>query len=146
MEKNVNSKETIKKVHEDLVKKFIDDKLSSEEFTEKQKGMISIWLNEALTLGRAIGEEEGYVNSNPEAIDKIVEMMTTMFDDKDKDDELAKKVLEKLRWIVKGQSNVIGWYDSMLDDLVTDDMKPKHKNFVCVELVTPWADKWRIKV
>ena len=131
MEKNINSKETIKKMRDELVNKFIEEKVSSEEFTEKQKGMISSWLNEAIILGCESGEKEGFVNSNPEAIDKIVEMMTAMFDDKDKDDELAKKVLEKLRWIIKSQSYVIGWYDSMVDDLITDNLKPKHKDFAC---------------
>ena len=137
MEENINSKETMKKVREDLVKNFIEDKVSSEEFNEKQKGLISGWLNEALTLGCAIGEKEGFVNSNPEAMDKIIKMITSMFGDKDENAELVKKALEKSRWIVKEQSQVIGWYDSLVDDLITEDMKPKHKKVAwgcCAEL------------
>ena len=133
----INSKETMKKVREDLVKKFIEDKVSSEEFNEKQKGLISGWLNEALNLGCALGEKEGFVNSNPEAMDKIIKMITNLFGDKDENADLVKKALEKSRWIVKGQSQVIGWYDSLVDDLITADMKPKHKNVAwgcCAEL------------
>ena len=47
MEENISSKETIKSLHEELVNKFIDNKVSSQEFTEKQKGLITSWLNEA---------------------------------------------------------------------------------------------------
>lgn len=125
----INSKETIKQLREDLVKKFIEDKVSSEEFSERQKGLISGWLNEALTLGCALGEKEGLVNSNPEAMDKIIEMITSLFGEKGENTELVKKTLEKSRWIVKGQSQVIGWYDSLVDDLITEKMKPKHESF-----------------
>ena len=125
----INSKETIKQLREDLVKKFIEDKVSSEEFSERQKGLISGWLNEALTLGCALGEKEGLVNSNPEAMDKIIEMITSLFGEKGENTELVKKTLEKSRWIVKGQSQVIGLYDSLVDDLITEKMKPKHESF-----------------
>ena len=125
----INSKETIKQLREDLEKKFIEDKVSSEEFSERQKGLISGWLNEALTLGCALGEKEGLVNSNPEAMDKIIEMITSLFGEKGENTELVKKTLEKSRWIVKGQSQVIGWYDSLVDDLITEKMKPKHESF-----------------
>lgn len=133
----INSKEAIKQMHEDLVKKFIEDKVSSEEFNEKQKGLISGWLNEALNLGCELGEKEGFVNSNPEAMDKILKMVTNLFSDKGENADLVKKALEKSRWIVKGQSQVIGWYDSLVDDLISEDMKPKHKNVAwgcCAEL------------
>lgn len=129
MEENINSKETIKSLHEELVNKFIDNKVSSQEFTEKQKGLITSWLNEALTLGCALGEKEGFVNSNPEAMDKIIKMVTSLFADKDENNEVVKKALEKSRWIVKGQSHVIGLYDSLVDDLITTEMKPKHEDF-----------------
>lgn len=125
----INSKDTIKKMREDLVKKFVEDKISSEEFTEKQKGLISGWLDEALNLGCALGEKEGFVNSNPEAMDKIIKMITSLLGDKDENVELVKKTLEKSRWIVRGQSQVIGWYDSLVDDLITEKMKPKHESF-----------------
>ena len=129
MEENINSKETMKQMREDLVKKFIEDKVSSEEFNEKQKGLISGWLNEAFSLGCALGEKEGFVNSNPEAMDKIIKVITSLFGDKDENVELMKKVLDKSRWIVRGQREVIGWYDSLVDDLITEKMRPKHEDF-----------------
>lgn len=125
----INSKEAIKKIREDLVKKFIEEKSTSEEFSERQKGLISGWLNEAITLGCAIGEKEGFVKTNPEAIDKIIEMVTSTFGNKDETANLVKLLLSKSRWIVKNQNQVIGWYDSMVEDLISENLRPKHADF-----------------
>lgn len=125
---NINIKEEIKKKREDLVKNFIETKFAEEEFTEMQKGYISEWLNEAVNLGYELGEKEALVNSNPAAMDEIMKMVSSLFGNKDEAGELVKKVLEKSRWIVKGQSQVIGWYDAMVDDLV-ESMKPKPNDF-----------------
>ena len=130
MEK-INSKNTIKQLREDLIKRFVEDKVTGEEFSERQKGLISGWLDEAMTLGCAIGEKEGFVNSNPEAMDKIIEIVTSAFGNKEDSENLASELLSKLRWVVKNQNQTIGWYESMLDDLIADKFQPKFMDFAC---------------
>lgn len=67
---------------EELKENFINDKIVSENFTEEQKSMIKVWLEEAYYLGRSEGKTESICNfindkefcKYKQAIDKLFTM------------------------------------------------------------------------
>ena len=75
MEEN-EIKEAIKALGK-LKEEFINDKIVSENFTEEQKGMIKVWLDEAYSIGKSAGKTESVCNNEDfskymQAIEKLI--------------------------------------------------------------------------
>lgn len=75
MEEN-EIKEAIKALGK-LKEEFINDKIVSENFTEEQKGMIKVWLDEAYSIGKSACKTESVCNNEDfskymQAIEKLI--------------------------------------------------------------------------
>ena len=135
MEEKINVKETLKKLKEEQVEKFINYKLSDSEFSDTQKGLVSAWLDEAVNLGFAIGEKHGMAETNTEALEKIIEMFSNTTGLGEIDEHLKRIIYNHrsiVRWLVMTLSN----YESLTDELINKSTALKPKMFDCLGITS----------
>lgn len=131
---DINVQETLKKLKEEHVNNFVNSKLESDEFSDRQKGMITEWIKEAINLGYSLGEKYCIAEASPEVLKKVIGMFEKSLNNEEKEmtDENVRNILFRhrsiLRWIVSALSS----YDGLVDEILLNSPSLKPKVFECL--------------
>ena len=127
-------KDSLKSIKGKTVKSFVEDKLSSEKFSDEQRGLIKGWLSDAVDVGFELGRREAVVDANPELLNKIFDKFTDSLGigDADNKNEQLKLLVYKHRSIVHWLLMTLSSYDGVVDELMKESPLLKLKLPECL--------------